>query len=213
MGSFIDLTGERFGRLNVFEREPATPENVKNGAMWKCKCDCGNTVTVKSNSLRSGHTKSCGCYHNERTVEVNTTHGKYKNNIYRVWSSIKERCCNPHNKKYLRYGARGIAVCEEWKNDFSAFYDYVSRLPHFGEAGYSIDRINNDGNYEPGNVRWADFVMQNNNLSRNHLLEYGGKTQSIAQWAREIGMSYSALHSRIKRGWSIERAMAEPVKK
>lgn len=155
----IDLTGQRFGRLVVLERA----ENLKGKAAWKCKCDCGKELIVSSNNLRRGNTASCGCYCKEQTSKSRKTHGLAQSRIYHTWNHVKDRCLNPSNNVFRHYGGRGITICEEWKNSFQAFYDHVSQLPHFGEKGYSIDRINNDGNYEPGNVRWATRSEQNKN--------------------------------------------------
>jgi hypothetical protein len=137
---------------------------------WVCKCDCGNITTpIRSSSLTSGATKSCGCLHSERIKQKNFVHGVFVNpdkhfqRVYKNWTSMKQRCFNPKEKNYKNYGGRGITVCDEWKSDFQAFYDYVSKLPNFNKRGYSLDRINNDGNYEPNNVRWATQKEQINN--------------------------------------------------
>lgn len=122
-----------------------------------------NRLLVTTQDLTNGHTKSCGCFLKESTGKRSSTHGMSHENIFFVWNSMLQRCFNPHNKSFSRYGGRGIIVCDEWKNDFQSFYDYVSKLPHFCEAGYSLDRINNDGNYEPDNVRWATSIEQANN--------------------------------------------------
>lgn len=155
----IDLTGQRFGRLIVIERA----ENKKGKAAWKCKCDCGSELIVSANNLRMNNTISCGCYCREQTSKACKTHGLSQSRIYHTWLHVKDRCLNPSNNVFRHYGGRGITICQEWKDNFQAFYNYVSKLPHFGEKGYSIDRINNDGNYEPGNVRWATQSEQNKN--------------------------------------------------
>lgn len=157
MSKVVDITGQMFGKLLVISRVP----NAKNGkAVWNCKCDCGNAVTVWGSNLRNGHTKSCGCLISKITCQRNTVHGKARTRIHNVWKGMKQRCTNQNNHKYKNYVGRGITVCDEWKNSFQAFYDHISTLPNFGEKGYSLDRINNDGNYEPGNVRWATAHMQ-----------------------------------------------------
>lgn len=157
----VDLAGQKFGRLTVVERVGS-----KNGhSAWLCKCDCGNEKVITANNLKD-NTISCGCYHKEIAKISNTIHGKTNTSLSYVWSAMKQRCFNSKNKAYKNYGGRGITVCDEWKNDFQTFYDYVSQLPHFGEEGYSLDRINNDGNYEPGNVKWSTKKEQNNNRRR-----------------------------------------------
>lgn len=158
----IDLTGQKFGRLTVICRT----ENVKGKAAWKCKCSCGNKLVVSSNNLRRHNTLSCGCYHKEQTSKASKKLGMSRTHIYYIWTAMKQRCFNPKCKSYKNYGGRGIKVCDEWLNDFQAFYDYVSQLPHFEEKGYTLDRINNDGNYEPDNVKWSTKLEQRHNQRR-----------------------------------------------
>lgn len=160
----IDLTGQKFGRLTVLYES----EKLSNGRrMWVCSCDCGTTTNpVDGNSLRQGRSKSCGCLRKEavrKTGKANKTHGMSTTKIHGVWAGMKARCDNPNTKYFAEYGGRGIRVCELWHDDFLEFYGYVSRLPHYGEPGYSLDRIDNNGNYEPGNVRWATAKEQQNN--------------------------------------------------
>lgn len=158
----VNLIGQRFGRLLVLEEDM---ENNEKKAKWICKCDCGNIVSVYGHNLKSGTTKSCGCLYLDRKREK---HPRYQTGlshepIYTVWCGMKQRCFNPKATEYSAYGGRGITVCNEWKNSFEKFYEYVSKLPHYGEDGRSIDRINNNGNYEPGNVRWATKEQQYQN--------------------------------------------------
>lgn len=155
----IDLIGKKFGRLTVLQRAGSA-----NGfPVWHCRCDCGNEVDVRGCNLRTGHSQSCGCIRTEMIAERSLKHGYSYKHPYPTWSGMRGRCFNPNNRKYASYGGRGITVYEGWRNDFNAFYKYVSQLPHFGEPGYSLDRIDNNGNYEPGNVRWATVTEQNNN--------------------------------------------------
>lgn len=152
-----ELTGQKFGKWTVVCR---AENNHKGAAMWTCRCECGKVSNVLGTNLRLGRTHGCrACCHG-------TTHGATHSKIYKVWKNAKQRCFNKNNHSYKNYGGRGITVCDEWKNDFQAFYDYVSKLPHFGEVGYSLDRINNDGNYEPNNVRWATAYEQTHNRVR-----------------------------------------------
>lgn len=175
--------------------------------IWESDCECGNTVSVKGIHLRSGHTKSCGCYKSEIETQVHTTHRMSKTNIYSEWNGIIQRCENTNNKSFLDYGGKGITMCERWRKSFEAFYADVSKLPNFGIEGYSINRIDNNGDYEPNNVEWADDITQANNKRNNHLITYNGKTQSLSQWAIECEIKYSTLLMRLRRGWSIERAL------
>jgi hypothetical protein len=132
-----------------------------------------------------------------------------KTRTYRIWAGIKTRCLNQNDPNYPRYGSRGITVCDEWRQSFESFRDYVSRLPNFDNEDYSLDRINNDGNYEPGNVRWATDKEQCRNMRVNHLVTYNGKTQCVADWADEIGLKSEMIFNRLKLGWTIERALTQ----
>ncbi len=173
MGKCIDLTGQKFGRLTVISRAGKT----KRGAVkWLCKCNCGNETVVIGDDLRKGATRSCGCLAKDiisnrmkGCTPHNKTHGKAGTLIYKEWSEMKRRCLNSHDNNYHNYGGRGIKVCDRWRNGFEAFYEDVSKLQHFGEKGYSLDRINNDGDYEPNNVRWATAKQQANNRRRRTL--------------------------------------------
>lgn len=163
-GKIKDLTGQRYGRLVVMSK---TEERVHRHVVWKCVCDCGNECFVPSNALSTGRTQSCGCLMKESRGVSRITHHMSNEKIYAVWQGMRKRCFSTYHKNYDSYGARGITVCREWNESFEAFYDYVSQLPHFGEPGYSLDRINNDGNYEPGNVRWATQKEQMNNTRKS----------------------------------------------
>lgn len=159
----VNLAGQRFGRLLVLEEDMTNDEKK---AKWICKCDCGNIVSVYGHNLKYGTTKSCGCLYADRKGEK---HPRYKQNaiarhrLSATWYSMKQRCFSPNATEYSAYGGRGITVCSEWKNDFWKFVDYVSKLEHYGEEGRTLDRIDNNGNYEPGNVRWATKEQQYQN--------------------------------------------------
>lgn len=206
-----NIAGQRFGKLTVIEKanRPNKPKS-ENHVWWKCLCDCGNVHIVRGSNLIRGNVQSCGCL----IKETNTKHGMRHTPIYNRWLYIKARCFYPKNPKYKNYGARGITMCDSWRNSFEEFYNYVSKLPHFGEKGYTLNRIDNDGNYEPNNVEWADDIAQSNNKRNNHLMTYNGKTQTIAQWARELGINKHTLQNRILTcKWSVERALTENVGK
>lgn len=210
MSKFIDLTGEKFGKLTVVERKGT---DKHGGALWLCKCECGNEKLTTSNHLRMGKCSSCGCLQTAHMKELGKAkkHGYANSDIYKRYHNIISRCFNPNVYSYTDYGSRGITVCERWRNSFEAFYDDVSKLPHFGEKGYSLDRIDNNGNYEPNNVRWATKKEQNNNTRNNHYITYNGKTQTISQWADEYNIGYRKLLERInKLHWNIERALNTP---
>jgi hypothetical protein len=137
-------------------------------------------------------------------------HNPAHKRCYLIWHDMKRRCNQPQNKRYDRYGARGIKVCEEWKN-FQAFWDWS--ITHGYAENLTIDRINGDEGYSPDNCRWADGETQANNRSNNHYLTFNGKTQSMAMWAKETGISYFVIRSRLNRGWGAERTLTTPVPK
>ena len=163
MGNRMNLIGQRFGRLTVVERDGTDGKN----ALWLCHCDCGRTTRSTTSHLRSGHSQSCGCLFKERLIQGGkktrfaTTHGKCKTRVYRIFYGMKDRCYNTKNEKYHLYGARGIEVCDEWKNDFQAFYNWSMANGYSDDL--SIDRIDNDKGYSPDNCRWATVTEQNRN--------------------------------------------------
>lgn len=172
--NFKDITGQRFGRLVVVER---AEQNQGRKAMWECVCDCGKQTVVRGTNLNSGHTTSCGCLSDERIAKLNFSHGKRRTRLYRIWSSMKTRCYNPKDEHYARYGGRGITVCDAWRNDFQAFYDWAIANGYDENAAYgkcTIDRIDNDKGYYPDNCRWADMKTQNNNKSTKRKVKING---------------------------------------
>lgn len=211
MGKFIDLSGRKFGRLLVVQRsEDYVSPNGHHVVCWECECDCGTKhYIVSGNSLKKGSTSSCGCISKE--FPKHKTHGQSKTQLYKEWCDIKKRCYNSKSKSYPDYGMRGITLCQEW-HDYVKYYAYVSVLPHFQEKGYTLNRIDNNGNYEPGNVEWATKAEQANNRRSSRLLEYNEKRQTIAQWSAEIGIEQTTLSARLRMGWSIEKALTTPLK-
>lgn len=206
MGRLNDLTGQRFGRLTVIERA----ENKKDGrAKWLCQCDCGKTTVTTGTNLRTGVTKSCGCYMIEcetaRIKEICTTHGKSHTRLYKTWRNMKQRCYNPNNTYYHRYGGRGITVCADWKQNFKAFYDWAMTSGY--QDDLSIDRINNDKGYSPDNCRWATRKVQERNKSRNRLVELNGKTKTLAEWCEIYAVDYDKARSCLRYGGSPEEAL------
>ena len=209
MSKLIDLTGQRFGRLIVTERaESLTSPCGSKRARWICQCDCGNTVIVAAKELMRGDTKSCGCLQRDRTAEVSTTHGMKKTKIYHVWIDMKQRCLNPNNYRYSDWGGRGITVCNEW-HEFEPFRDWA--LAHGYQDGLTIDRIDNNGPYSPDNCRWITAQAQQFNKRCNIVLTHNEKTQTLTEWAHEVNISPSTLSARLRAGWSLDRALTEPV--
>lgn len=202
------MTGQTFGRWTVVQYEG---RNKFGSCLWLCRCECGSTKVINGADLRRGDSKSCGCLNHELARERLLQHGHTNTAIYGEWARMKRRCRgnNAYDKKH--YSDRGIKVCDQWVNNFSAFYDYVSKLPNYGQPGYSLDRVSNDQGYEPGNVRWASPVMQANNRSNNIVLTYNGEIHTQAEWARIVGIKYTTLQRRLLDGWSVERTLTTPV--
>ena len=200
-----DLTGKRFGRLTVIE----PIGSIGLCYSWRCKCDCGNETIVLGSNLGKT-TISCGCYAREKSIERLATHKKSKSRLFHIWQSMKQRCENSNSHAYHNYGARGIRVCEEWDNDFTAFEEWAFANGYDEQAPKgqcTLDRIDVNGNYEPSNCRWATMREQQNNRRTQILIEYNGIRMSVADWSRKTGLTHSTILGRIKRGWSAERAL------
>ena len=155
-----DYTNQRFGKLHIIE---FSHTDAEYRVFWKAKCDCGNDTIVRSDSIKSGRTTSCGCIQKEKVKKANTRHGEYNTKLYHVWWQMKNRCNNKNHPNFHRYGGRGISYFSEW-NEYESFRNYI--LNNLGEKPshkHSIDRIDNGGNYEPGNLRWATPLQQTHN--------------------------------------------------
>lgn len=199
-----NLKGKKFGRLKVDKMI-----YIKNGhTYWKCKCDCGNDCIVKGYSLKSGNTKSCGCLQKENASKAKCKHRMSKTKLYKRWEDIKKRCYNKNSYNYKNYGGRGIKVCDEWLNDFMNFYNWAMENGY--EENLSIDRIDNNGDYEPNNCRWVDIKTQCNNRRSNHLITYKGKTQNVSQWCEELNVSRSMVEFRLRKGLSLDEIFTKP---
>lgn len=223
MAPFKDLSGKRFGRLVAIK---TCGISKGGGYRWLCQCDCGNEKIVPVSYLTTGQTRSCGCLHTEVVIKQNKsqekrkstaewnriykkTHGQTKTRLYKIWQGMKKRCLDPNSHAYKDYGGRGISVCQEWVDSFEAFFDWAI------DSGYmedlTIERKDNDGDYTPENCKWAGVFEQANNKRSNVYLTSDGKTQTLKQWADELGMNYSTMHSRLKMGWPVERVLREPT--
>lgn len=193
------MTSTRFTRLLVIRRATS---NKWGEAMWICKCDCGNTVTVDGHSLRRLETKSFGCLQKDTLVAMNFVHGFRRRGEYvqeyTAWKSMRSRCLNKKTKYYSLYGGRGIKVCDRWLHSFQNFFDDMGEKP---SSKHSLDRWpNNNGHYEPGNCRWATSIEQSLNRRNNRFVTAFGETKTVSQWSRELGINDQTIHSRMKRG-------------
>lgn len=195
----------RFNRWTLIERVPKTrPEK------WLCRCDCGTEKIVLKQNITRGLSKSCGCYGNEVRGKSSITHNEAsrykKTKEYRIWTGMKVRCYNKACRAYSLYGGRGIKVCDRWMK-YENFIEDMGRCP---PGRMSLDRIDNDGNYEKSNCRWTDQTTQANNARTNRHIFYDGRRQTMSMWSREIGVRPQLIAQRIDRdGWSIERALTD----
>jgi len=201
--SFKNLTGNRFGMLVVLQYAGT----VKSHSQWNCQCECGNLVTKPGRHLLSGATRTCGCINAERAGNNFRTHGMRKSAEYRAWAGMLKRC---RDKSLANYGGRGIAVCQRWADSFEAFFADMGTRP---TPQHSIDRIDNDGNYEPSNCRWATKLEQGLNRRTNRIIEFDGRAMTVSQWESEMGYPTRLIDTRLRRGWTIERAITEPPRK
>lgn len=188
--------GDKFGRLTVVS---CIGKNAKGRWLFLCKCDCGKETAVLGKSLKSGNTKSCGCYRLEAGIASNTTHGMSKTKLYRIWASMKDRCLRPKSTAFYKYGGRGITVCEEWL-DFENFRAWA--MANGYEEGLSIDRVNPNGNYEPSNCRWVTMQEQAHNKRTSVFITYNGETHTLKQWSEIVGVNYYTMQNRYKAGKS-----------
>lgn len=204
----LDLTGMKFGILTAVSYSHGI-HKPSGGYVhyWNCQCECGNTHNASVSNLRHGSVKSCGCQQNpSRPI-----HGMSNSKEFASWRSMQFRCFNKTCREYARYGGRGITVCERWlgKSGFTNFFSDMGWRPN----GTSLDRYpNNNGNYEPGNCRWATPSEQAMNRGTNRFISYNGRTMTVAEWSRELGIGKTTLHYRLTNGWSVENAMTTPVK-
>ena len=203
---FIDLTGQRFGKLTVMERAPR--RGMDRAARWVCRCDCSNEIMTRGGDLRYGHVASCGCYGRS----TNRKHGMTDTPEWRSWKGMVDRCGN-HHPHWRRYAGRGITICDRWrfgenrKTGFECFFEDMGQRP----PGLMLERIDNNGGYEPSNCEWATLRQQANNRWNSKHLVFNGRNQTQAEWAREVGMTRSLLAVRLRRGWPLERALLTSV--
>lgn len=205
-----NLTGKTFERLTVIGLSEKRAKN--GGCYWVCKCRCGSERLIRGDCLKSGRLKSCGCYLAETRKTLHIKHGyAISDNVhplYRVWQSMRERCFNHKARFFHNYGGRGITVCERWKESFENFLEDMGSA---WKRGLQIDRIHNDGNYEPLNCRWSTRREQNRNKRTNVVLTIQGQDKCLADLAEEYGVRYAVLRWRLSVGWPLEKALKTPV--
>jgi hypothetical protein len=198
MSARINLAGQRFGRWSVIA--------YAGDRKWYCQCDCGSKVEVAAASLKRGISMGCSAC---RRRDVNVTHGGKRTRLYNIWRGMKARCGNPNEPAYPDYGGRGIAICPEWQADFSAFRSWA--LSNGYADNLTIERSDNDGNYEPSNCQWITLAEQKMNRRNTVRVKWRGETITLVDLAAQVGLSYSLLKQRIRRyGWPVERAVSEP---
>jgi hypothetical protein len=200
MPRFRDLTGQTFGRLTVINRA----DNKNNCTRWNCVCECGKSRTIFSMHLLAGLTRSCGCFHSFIVRDHIKTHGASYTGEYAAWKNMKSRCFNPKYTRYNLYGARGITVHPEWTTNFSDFFLHVGPRPR----GSTLDRIDVNGNYEPGNVRWATRQQQQRNQQKSIYLTSQGETRHLREWAEIIGVSAPSIRLFMKKGRTLDEYIA-----
>jgi len=205
MGKMIILNGQRFGHLLVIKYSYSNSEYLP---YWECLCDCGKISFCSSSTLKNGNSKSCGCLSTEMKIKRVTTHGCTANGQttleYSSWKQMKNRCNNPNATCYDNYGGRGIRVCERWsgKDGFSNFFFDMGKRP---TKNHTIDRFpNKDGDYEPGNCRWATRKEQSSNIRKNVWIEYKGERKIISEWSRVLGCAIESIKFHIKKGRSFD---------
>ena len=191
--NFKSYVGEKFGLLEALERKV-----LNNRAYYHCKCECGGEITTRSDSLTSGKTRSCGCLVEKNSFVSNLKHNSSYTRLYNIYHKMKGRCYNENDDRYHRYGGRGITICEEWLEDYKAFESWSLENGYSDEL--SIDRIDNDGNYEPDNCRWATNIEQMNNTSRNFKVESDGVIMTLTEYCRVNELPYESTRLKINDG-------------
>jgi hypothetical protein len=203
----LDMTGQKFGRLLVVARCDNSPEGK---ARWICHCDCGEKTKTSGGNLRNGHSKSCGCLKKQTTREKFRTHGASETREHAIWLTMINRCHLPTSTSFYKYGARGITVCERWRTSFENFIADMGWRP---TNDHSIDRIDNNGDYEPRNCRWATRLEQANNTRMTRHVKFRGVEMPLMDALR---LSRSNVHprtafARIEAGWDIDLALTKPA--
>lgn len=197
-----DLTGQTFSYLAVVRRNGSDKQGT---AMWLVRCVCGVEKTVRRSSLTTGDIKSCGCQNALAHTSHGHTVGRNRTPVYRAWESMIYRCTKPNSPAYVDYGGRGICVCERWLQSFEAFLEDMGPKP---SSQFSLDRIDNNGHYEPGNCHWATRTTQMRNTRKNHSISIDKTTRTLAEWAELNNLKWHTVSNRLKLGWSYKDAVS-----
>lgn len=200
-----DLNGRKFGRWTVVERDSESQGGCGRHAKWVCQCECGAVHSVNSSMLVAGKSKSCGCLQSELVSQRNTKHGMYGTKIYEAWNGMMDRCYNPNMKFFKHYGGRGIKVCDEWR-DFANFAKDMGNPP---TPDHTLDRISTNGDYTPGNCRWATSLTQQNNRRNNIRITHKDVEKSVSEWSRELHIPAWKIRARLRAGWSVDRCLSK----
>ncbi len=200
-----DMAGQVFGKWTVLGYDHAKDRN----SFWLCRCECGTEKPVRGTDLRSSVSTQCkSCASRQSPTKHGGSSEDGNSPEYRIWIGMKQRCYNPNAAGFKDYGGRGIVVCDRWKDDYAAFLEDMGPRPD----GLTIDRLDNDGDYEPGNCEWKTQTYQNRHTRRNRYLEHDGRRMIVKDWAEELGITSQALQARIADGWTMERILTTPKK-
>lgn len=202
---YVDLTGQKFGKLTVIQR---SKDNNHGEAHWVCLCECGNEHVASSYNLTHGKSHQCTKCSFKQIANGQRKHNCEPKRLYEAYVNMKTRCYNKNYSLYHRYGGRGICVCDEWRDSFVAFRDWA--LSHGYSDDLTLDRINNDGNYEPSNCKWSTVTEQSNNRRTNRILTVNGVRDTMANWARKSGTPYWVIQERLEKNWSDTEAVLNP---
>lgn len=195
----IPVAGQKFGRLTAIE--------ATTGLKWRFRCDCGVEIERVRATVMGGNTKSCGCHKHDSLVAKNTTHGLSSHPLYQRWAGMIQRCTNINHVGWPNYGGRGIKVCDRWLN----FENFLADMGECPSDEHSIERDDSNGNYEPGNCKWATADEQSRNTSRNVIVTVDGKSMTVRDWEIEKGVNRGAFQRRVDLGWPLEKAVTEPI--
>jgi len=194
--------GDVFGRLTIINE-------ANSRHHWVCICACGTKCEVMKRHLQSGKTSSCGCLHREQLANRVRTHGASETVTYARWRSMRARCMLPNSKSFPKYGAKGITVCDRWKDSFENFLSDMGECP---SPSMTVERLNNSLGYSPDNCKWATRTEQNRNTSSNRMLTFRGETHCVSEWAEILNIKYRTIMTRLNKGMSAEEALGTPIR-